>query len=602
MRAWGGIVAISALSGCFADITIPPPPELHAARRSDVDRVLEDLAEVRGLRGDRAPDVRILPRKEIQAELEKLSAVNEAAEVRYDSFLAGFDLRPPPKEGESPASGMKLGHKLTRAFYHRDEHRIFVPDTIPTSEDHERELQTTLAHELFHAVQFQKFQPPKFENGDEALAWMSLLEGDAVTSSAAYSAKRYGEPLARRLARLRYRVDVPFDPLVGLNEEQRDAWSQAPAILRETSNFPYVRGAGFVVDLYRTGGFALVDRAYRDLPRSSEQILHPQRYLDGDLPHPIEPLSAPSGWTLSASNVLGELGVRLVFTKCVGRDRAESAAEGWGADRAFVLTRPKRMMLAWATSWDTEDDAREAEAVLSKMGDCLGENEAGGHALGAASAARREGSIVAFVRGGDARDREALLPRLLALPKAPPPRVAIHDGKIPELGPPPEIRPPTLSAKSFKSTLLGIRGPIPDGFKAEPLDDGGLRIKADGAGATLTFETRPLTPETAGKRLDEIEWSFARDFNQESQELLRIGDDGLNPRLGRAFQRRWILRRLNHGHGVILVPICNGTGAIRVIYSNFFYEEASQFKTWVKSMRWIDEESRPPVCQLLDPR
>ena len=56
----------------------------------------------------------------------------------------------------------------------------------------------------------------------------------------------------------------------------------APAILRERMTFPYLGGMSFMGQLFRAGGFALVNRVYEHPPTTTEQILHVDKYLAGE--------------------------------------------------------------------------------------------------------------------------------------------------------------------------------------------------------------------------------------------------------------------------------------------------------------------------------
>src|SRR5688572_28609093 len=90
-----------------------------------------------------------------------------------------------------------------------------------------------------------------------------------------------------------------------------------PRFLREVLLFPYTEGLEFVRALYNRGGFSEVDRAYRDPPASTEQILHPSRYLDTRddpvavaLPDVARTLG--TGWDELAGGGVGELDVRVM--------------------------------------------------------------------------------------------------------------------------------------------------------------------------------------------------------------------------------------------------------------------------------------------------
>src|SRR5262249_20761062 len=121
-----------------------------------------------------------------------------------------------------------------------------------------------------------------------------------------------------------------------------DLLDKAPLAVRESMIFPYRAGFAFVAALRRRQPWSAVDAAFRRPPRSTEQIIHPERYLADDKPIPIAITAPPSlaGYAITHSTVWGELGFDL-FLRSHGVDAAVAAeaAAGWGGDRAVVLTK-----------------------------------------------------------------------------------------------------------------------------------------------------------------------------------------------------------------------------------------------------------------------
>jgi hypothetical protein len=211
-----------------------------------------------------------------------------------------------------------------------------------------------LVHELTHALQDQEFDLTRFVQGDplsdEATAQAALVEGDAslvmfdfytANSGAADSGAAPDPPAAREMA-------------------------AAPAWLRETLEFAYVEGYAFCLSVRRKGGQALLDAAFRDdPPRSSEQILHPEKWhtrRDDPVALAWPDLSRrlPRARKL-AEGQLGELGIGILL-------REPAAAAGWGGDRFAVYEKGDRRMLAWITEWDSAADAREFRAAARRLG------------------------------------------------------------------------------------------------------------------------------------------------------------------------------------------------------------------------------------------
>jgi hypothetical protein len=142
-----------------------------------------------------------------------------------------------------------------------------------------------------------------------------------------------------------------------------------PPILIKSLSFPYTSGVDFVLDLYRDDGFAAIDAAWRDPPRSTEHILHPERYRAGDEPQivALAPLTETlgDGWELVDEDILGEFFLREYLDQQLATTLARRVAEGWGGDRYAVYWNEAEdaLVMALRLAWDTPEDAAEfAEA------------------------------------------------------------------------------------------------------------------------------------------------------------------------------------------------------------------------------------------------
>src|SRR5207237_9186725 len=136
-----------------------------------------------------------------------------------------------------------------------------------------------------------------------------------------------------------------------------------PPLLTETFIFRYRDGLRFVEAMRRARPGVSVDGVFRRPPQSSEQVLHPEKYLSNEAPRDVE-LSdegfADEGWQLTATTPLGEIGVRGLLMSGVTNEDAKRAAAGWGGDRTFLFEREGRAPLfVWKTVWDTGRDAQE---------------------------------------------------------------------------------------------------------------------------------------------------------------------------------------------------------------------------------------------------
>ena len=69
--------------------------------------------------------------------------------------------------------------------------------------------------------------------------------------------------------------------------------AKAPEYLKQSLVFPYFAGLHFVQRARRQGGWRRVDALYADLPASTEQILHPEKYWDAAKRD--DPVDVPAG-------------------------------------------------------------------------------------------------------------------------------------------------------------------------------------------------------------------------------------------------------------------------------------------------------------------
>ena len=144
---------------------------------------------------------------------------------------------------------------------------------------------------------------------------------------------------------------------------------RAPLVVRDEVVFPYNEGALFAIRLWQSGGFDAVNAAFLDPPRSTEQIIHPEKYLAHEQPIEVTlpdlPAALGAGWTQLRSDVLGELDVRIMIEQFSGPAVGASAAEGWGGDRyAYLENASGQSAIALSTVWDSE---AEADRVLQRL-------------------------------------------------------------------------------------------------------------------------------------------------------------------------------------------------------------------------------------------
>jgi hypothetical protein len=193
------------------------------------------------------------------------------------------------------------------------------------------------------------------DHGDEALARQALVEGEAVALSHDLGLRREGRDFAAL-------PDVADLAQTIRSSATGPVLARAPAFVRTMLTFPYASGVGFVHAFRQRHPWAALSTVYRDPPRSSAQILHPERYLDrreDPRPVPLPDLTPllPAGSRLAIDDELGEVGVAEVLRRPPGE---AGDAAGWRGDRyALWDVAPQMSALVAVIVWDTEDQAAQ---------------------------------------------------------------------------------------------------------------------------------------------------------------------------------------------------------------------------------------------------
>jgi hypothetical protein len=254
---------------------------------------------------------------------------------------------------------LKLLQARIAGFYDPDDRAMYLLDDLGSSQEDE-----TLPHELAHALQDQSFSIGPllhFKEGDtdRLSAIQLLIEGDATSAGFEVT---YGNAFAVDESALR----AAFLYSTKLS----DVGSETPEVLVSSLVSPYTDGFAFVQALRSHDGWRAVDGAFRALPESTEQTLHPEKYFVHEKPLSVSPPTIDalgSGFEIVLADVNGELGLRLVLEQWTARKVAVEAAAGWGGDKYVVAKKAgatPTFAVAFTTRMDTEADAKELAKVV----------------------------------------------------------------------------------------------------------------------------------------------------------------------------------------------------------------------------------------------
>jgi hypothetical protein len=328
--------------------------------------------------------VRNLDESSTPAEMQS----SETALKKLGLVPADFRLRP---------FIVKLLAEQVAGYYEPKTQEFYLADWIDIAGQ-----RPVMAHELTHALQDQHFDLKRFDNwpkhdSDAELAVHSLIEGDASFLMMQY--------VVRNPAR-----QLDFVKSMGASgASSTEEFEKAPRVLRESLLFPYFQGMAWVAGVYKRGGWDAVSAAYKNLPKSTEQILHADKYAAGEAPVKVALRDVSKtlgrGWRMADNDVEGEWGYYLLLDQFLqSPDVSKKAAAGWGGDRYALFTGPAPgdVLVAQKTAWDTQDDAREFfDAYVARTTKRYGVEPAAGEAEGVASWKTAEGGVLVELSGSN---------------------------------------------------------------------------------------------------------------------------------------------------------------------------------------------------------
>jgi hypothetical protein len=336
--------------------TAPEPPAAAPVARSSsqeqalqakLQDALEYVSQIRQLPAKSPVKGRLIGRSEIQsyisAQLDEeappdLLQATEALLYGLGTVDADFDYR---------ASVIALMSSQLLGFYDPKQKTFFVGGDLRGEE-----ADVTLWHELVHALQDQHYDLSKLTDwqpdlGDSQAAVHSLAEGDATSAMLDAMLKPRGGSA----------LELP-EGLMSAQSVLGSATSAAPPVLVRSLLAPYVDGLAFTNYLRRRDGFAAVDEAWRAPPASTEQVLHPEKFLAREAPLVVPLPPAPAHATQLKErfhDVMGEQTVRLLLEEWLPARTAAEAASDWGGDRLAVFADDTRKQ--WAIGWHIRFDS-----------------------------------------------------------------------------------------------------------------------------------------------------------------------------------------------------------------------------------------------------
>jgi len=365
------IIAVLALRGLGFEVALGPlarptpilagaspsaSAEPSLAPAAEMAAIERQMRQLRGLPDPSIEPARLVTRDELAALLGSIFDRDwPAARVATDDLmLHGLGLLTADQEVRQLTE--RLYGDQVIGFYDPAERRMVV---VVGAGGLTPEAEITYAHEYTHALQDAAFHVGSsgaslVGEDDRAAALVALEEGDASTAMVLWALDH-----------------LTPEELVGVTEVPIPATTGIPAWMVHQLEFPYVAGAQFVGRLYASGGWDAVNAAFADPPVSTEQILHPDKYIANEVPDSVDApaivTALGSGWAERDQTTLGEAWIG-IWLAGIGADQAtaDKASAGWGGDRIELASGPAgAWALAWRIHWDAPIEAQEFAAAYA---------------------------------------------------------------------------------------------------------------------------------------------------------------------------------------------------------------------------------------------
>lgn len=346
---------ISAQPGISPQTAPASSPEFIKA----ADEVLAQMSKILALPIKEPLKKTLRSKQEVRDYLIREDKEDKKDSERYadDKTLEAFGLI--PKGFPLDSFMLDVLTDQVAGLYDPKAKEFYIADWIPVDEQ-----RTVMSHELTHALEDQSFHIDSWikaarPNDDAELARDAVSEGSAMAAMVDYE-------MLDQKASVR---DVPDITLLiragALSEMDKDPnLAKAPLYIRDELLFPYLAGTGFTQQFLKAHtGWQDLHLIFQNPPVSTQQILHPDLYLQGVKPETVTLPEwkglVPADWKLLEENTLGEFGVNEVLKQLLDENRAELLSPAWKGDRYAVFddAKSKSNPLVFRLALDNPHDA-----------------------------------------------------------------------------------------------------------------------------------------------------------------------------------------------------------------------------------------------------
>jgi hypothetical protein len=322
------------------------------------DTALSIAENIRGLKIKKAVECRSSNREEVKGFVLKELQDKKNQDMLYYSDILYKSLGALPEDYNLTNGITELYTSQIGGYYDPKTKRYVLAEWIPEI------MQMGIAiHELTHALQDQHYNLTTYLDKpnitiDERLARQALVEGDATLVMYDATKQASGQLQISQQESVEQEM---FSTVLSLG-----LINTVPEVLKTELVFPYVSGLRFAHYLLKKGGYKAIDKAFKNPPKSTEEVLHLEKYGSGkqefSIPKTQEMVSQKDN--IVYTDTVGEFFIaNLLGSSTTDKEKATQAAAGWGGDKIVIVkndrSSKKSYTFFWTTLWDTELDAVE---------------------------------------------------------------------------------------------------------------------------------------------------------------------------------------------------------------------------------------------------
>ncbi|HLH00376.1 MAG TPA: hypothetical protein VKX49_28990 [Bryobacteraceae bacterium] len=371
---------VAFLVSSLAPVAAAPP------MFSEIGAMEQRLSEITGLQFRRMIPYSVMNKEQLRRYLEqRVKDTIKPADIRGEELTlkllglvpADFDLR---------QNTIDLLTEQAAAFYDYNKKKLFMLDDGSGADE-----EIALVHELAHGLADQHFRLGKYisesmRSDDAATARQAVMEGQASWLMTAYLSKKAGgrgEVSDAVLDLMTHTMEVSPD--------QYPVYSKSPAYIRDMLVFPYADGMVFQNAVFQKLGQEGFSEVFRRPPSSTQQIIHPDRYLahaEPQIPDAPE-IPAAREFRKLAEGTLGELDYRILVSQYAGKEPGQEMAAHLSGS-SYELLEHKHdgwAALAYSSTWDSPESAAKFFEMYTQV--LRGKNE--GLDFNAQTASKLEG-------------------------------------------------------------------------------------------------------------------------------------------------------------------------------------------------------------------